>query len=511
VTRLVDRMLLVGFEEPDPPDWLRRAAPYLGAVVLFGQNLRADADAARLATALRAEADVLVAVDEEGGDVTRLHYRAGSPTPGNHVLGAAGDPAATAAVAASIGAELRAAGILLDLAPDADVNTDPANPVIGVRSFGADPGVVSVHTAAWVRGLQGQGVAACVKHFPGHGDTRVDSHLELPTVHCDEATWRAVHLPPFAAAVEAGVQAVMTAHIRVPALHDDPATVSRRILVDLLRDEIGFAGVVITDALDMAAMAATYGIEAAAVAALAAGADALCLGPAGGQATYERVRRAVLDAVRTGALSRDRLEAAAARVDRLRRWTASGVPQAAPADDDRGAELVRRTASARGVPPLPGPPVVVELRAEPNPAVGAAGWDLGAPLAALGYAPLCTIRIGPDDHAPAPALAFAGDRPVVVVGRDVARHAWQRAVWETVRAGRPDAVLVDLGLPRPADLGPGAYVLVGGAARPNLRVAAELLVTGAGIKSRGAAGAGSRGGGRSRARPWARMVDDKRG
>ncbi len=469
MNELVDRTLLIGFEEPEPPEWLLRAAPRVGGVVLYGQNLCREGDATRHATRLRAAGDVLVAVDEEGGDVTRLHYGTGSPAPGNYALGTADDPALTAAVAARIGAELRAAGIRWDLAPVVDVNANPTNPVIGVRSFGAEPDLVSRHTSAWVRGLQGQGVAGCAKHFPGHGDTALDSHLALPVVHCPEEEWRRVHRPPFAAAVAAGVQSVMTAHVQVPALDSRPATLSRRILTDLLRDELGFGGVVVTDALDMGGMAA-YGPAAAAVAALAAGADALCLGSVGGEAIYRSVRDAVVAAVRSGDLPRPRLEEAAERVERLRAWLAVAPTDPVP---DGEPELVaaRHAAVAHRVVPLHSRPVLVELRAAPNLAVGQAAWDLSGPLTAAGLAPLRTVAADGDE-------SVADGHPLVVVGRDVARVAWQAAVWDRIRRRRPDAVLVDLGLPRPEAFGDVPYVLAGGAARPNLRAAVELLISG---------------------------------
>jgi len=481
--RLADRTILAGFGGVRPPAWLRRIAPGLAGVVLYGQNLPADPAAATLAATLRTDGDVLVAVDEEGGDVTRLHYRGGSPDPGNQVLGAAGDPAGTAGVAAGIGARLRAAGILLDLAPVVDVNANPDNPVIGVRSFGADPDLVAAHGAAWITGLQSQGVAGCAKHFPGHGDTATDSHLALPTVDCDEATWRRVHLPPFVAAIAAGVRAVMTAHLRVPALDARVATLSRPILTGLLRTELGFDGVVVTDALDMAAVAADPGVPAAAVAALGAGADALCLGGRGGQAGYRRVRAAIVAAVRAGELPVARLAQAAARVDALHAWTAAAVPRTVPVPaGDPGLDLTRRAARYHRVTPLAGPPVLLELRGDTNLAVGAATWDLGTPLGELGYRPAGAVRLTGVAAVPA-ALATAAGHPVVLVGRDVPRHRWQYDVWRAVLAARPDAVLVDLGLPRPDALAGGRYVLVGGAARPNLRVAAELL---AGVPPAGA-------------------------
>jgi len=476
--RLAARTLLVGFDGTEPPPWVRAAAPDLGGICLFGANLRAAGDAGRIAKILQSDADALLAADEEGGDVTRLHYTTGSPNPGNYVLGAADDLAATRAVAGAIGAELRASGVRLNLAPDADVNSNPANPVIGVRSFGADPALVSRHTAAYVQSLQAQGVAACAKHFPGHGDTSVDSHLELPTVGCDEAQWRRVHLPPFVAAIGAGSRTVMTAHIRFPALDPSaPATLSRRILTDLLRGELGYTGVVITDALEMAAIAATYGAAASAPLALAAGADLLCLGARDGERMFLDSRDAIVSAVRAGTLPLARLEDAAARVEALHAWTADApVAGAGASGGDAGYSATRRAVIARGVTPLAAPPVLVELRAEPNLAVGAARWSLGDPLAARGFPPARAVRI----TGPGPELdeVLASGLPVVVVGRDVPRHDWQRQVWTAVRSAAPGTVLVDLGLPRPAELGDGPYVLVGGAARPNLTVAAEVLING---------------------------------
>jgi beta-N-acetylhexosaminidase len=477
--RLATRTLLVGFDGTEPPAWVRAAAPGLGGICLFGHNLHAAGDAGRIAKILQSDADVLLAADEEGGDVTRLHYTTGSPTPGNHVLGAADDVAATRAIVGSIGAELRASGVRLNLAPDADVNSNPANPVIGVRSFGADPAVVSRHTAAYVESLQAQGVAACAKHFPGHGDTSVDSHLELPTVTCDEAQWRREHLPPFVAAIGAGTRTVMTAHIRFPALDPDvPATLSRRILTDLLRGDLGFDGVVITDALEMAAIAATYGAVEAAPLALAAGADLLCLGARDGERMFLGARDAIVAAVNAGTLAVARLEEAAARVDALHAWTVAAPAGVVDEAGDAALAVTRRAATARGVTPLAAAPVLVELRNEPNLAVGAARWDLGAPLAALGRAPAEVVRVTGPGPELAATLAAAAGQPVVVIGRDVPRHGWQREVWAAVRSATPEAVLVDLGLPRPAELGDGPYVLVGGAARPNLTVAAELLVNG---------------------------------
>ena len=193
--------------------------------------------------------------------MTRLEAASGSSYPGNAALGVVDDAELSESVAASLGAELADAGVNLDFAPVADVNTNPQNPVIGIRSFGSDAELVSRHVAAFVRGLQRAGVAACAKHFPGHGDTSVDSHLALPLV--DSLDPRA--LEPFRAAIAAGVRSLMTAHIVVRSIGDEPATMSREVLHDLLRVELGFDGVVVTDALEMKAISETVGVEEGAV------------------------------------------------------------------------------------------------------------------------------------------------------------------------------------------------------------------------------------------------------
>ncbi|MGI9092297.1 MAG: beta-N-acetylhexosaminidase, partial [Mycobacteriales bacterium] len=276
----VDACLMVTMRAAtvDPP--LRRwLADGLGSVILFGANLRTAADAAAIVRELRATApDLLVAVDEEGGDVNRLERTVGSSYPGNLALGELNDVAATEQIGGALGDLLAAAGIDLDLAPVADVNSNPDNPVIGSRSFGADPARVAAHTAAYVRGVQSRGVAACAKHFPGHGAAATDSHEELPIVDAPADVLSTVDLEPFRAAIAAGARSVMTAHVVYPAWDPGvPATLSRPILTDLLRGELGFAGVLITDALHMAAIRDGVGCAEGAVQALAAGADLVCV------------------------------------------------------------------------------------------------------------------------------------------------------------------------------------------------------------------------------------------
>src|SRR6478609_5356446 len=302
-----------------PDDYAALLAEGLGGVCYFGSNT-ADGlrGVAELSAAIRAaNPRAVIAVDEEGGDVTRLHALDGSPVLGPAALGAADDLILTRDTGRALGAEMAAVGINLDFGPVADVNTNPDNPVIGTRSFGTEPVRAAAHVAAWVTGLQQAGVAACAKHFPGHGDTAQDSHLELPTVDADLATLTARELVPFAAAVEVGIASVMTSHIVVPALDAElPGTLSAPVL-GLLRDRLGYDGVIVSDALDMAGASAGRGIPEAAVLSLVAGADLLCIGSEKPAALVRETQDAIVAAVHDGRLSRERLEQAAARIDRM--------------------------------------------------------------------------------------------------------------------------------------------------------------------------------------------------
>ncbi len=347
--QLATTCIFPGFAGPAAPDWIRRRLDEgLGGVVLYAWNVESREQVSALTRDLRAErGDVLVAIDEEGGDVTRLEAATGSSYPGNAALGAVDDVALTEDVAAAMGADLAEAGVNLNLAPVADVNTNPLNPVIGIRAFGSKGGLVSRHVAAFVRGMQGAGIAACAKHFPGHGDTAVDSHLELPFVDSLEED----ALLPFRLAIEAGVRSIMTAHIVVRSVGDAPATMTREILHALLREELGFRGMVLTDALEMRAISATVGVEEGAVRAIAAGADALCLGHDLFDESVVSVRGALVDAVQSGRLAEERLVEAASRVRQTAEW-------ARPSEDlervgsEVGLAAARRALQCIGEPEL---------------------------------------------------------------------------------------------------------------------------------------------------------------
>ncbi|MCX5069908.1 glycoside hydrolase family 3 protein [Micromonospora lupini] len=487
---LAAAVLQPGFVGTTPPPWVCRwLGEGLGSVVLFARNVVDTAQVAALTATLRAERpDVIVAIDEEAGDVTRIESARGSSRPGNFALGAVDDPALTEAVARDLGVELAAAGVTLDYAPDADVNSNPANPVIGVRSFGADPALVARHTAAWIRGLQRGGVAACAKHFPGHGDTRVDSHHDLPRITADRARLDSCELAPFRAAVAAGVQAVMTGHLLVPALDDQlPATLSQRILGGLLRDEMGFSGVVVTDAVEMRAVADRYGFAGAAVRALAAGADAICVGgERADEGAARELRDAIVAAVVSGALPEERLAEAAKRVGQLAAWTVAaraGRPDAAPGAADVGLVAARRAVRVTTGPdapralPLTRAAYVVEFEPPRNIAIGAeTPWGIGEPLGEL-LPGTTTIRHAERD-VPADPGAGAGDRPLVLVVRDLHRHEWMRAAVRRALDARPDAVVVELGVP---ELVTGSvHLATHGATRASGQAAAEVLTGRAG-------------------------------
>ncbi|GII55165.1 hydrolase [Planotetraspora thailandica] len=482
---LAETVVLPGFVGTTAPNWVRRRlADGLAGVVLFSRNVDTPAQLAELTARLRAEkADILIGIDEEAGEVTRLEARTGSSRPGNYALGVVDDEALTEQVAADVGHDLRAAGINIDFAPAADVNSNPDNPVIGLRAFGADPGLVARHTSAWIRGLQGAGVAACAKHFPGHGDTSVDSHHGIPRVTASAEKLAAVELAPFRAAIAEGVRSIMTGHLLVTAYDAElPATLSPRILTGLLRDELGFDGLIVTDGIEMTAVSGPYGLGGASALAVAAGADAICVGGENaGEDAVEHIRDAIADAVAEGRLAEDRLADAAARVRALASWHADAA-QTEPASEiglaaARRAVRITRNSPAAPAFPLGAAPHVVELAPETNLAIDKGmPWGAGEPLSKLLPGTTVTRLTAPEtaDGAPGRALRDAADRPLVVVVRDAHRHPWQLGFVEQVRAARPDLVIVEMGLPGRTDLG-AVHIATHGSARVCGQAAAEVL------------------------------------
>jgi beta-N-acetylhexosaminidase len=492
VRRLALGVVMGCFEGRDLPGWVRRdLADGLGSLCLFGSNLDGDDThaAALVAQVHEAGPDCVVALDEEGGDVTRLDYDHGSRTVGAAVLGAGDDEPRTRAATRDLGERLARVGVDLDLAPVLDVNSAPDNPVIGTRSFGADPSLVARHGVAAVLGLADAGVAACLKHFPGHGDTVADSHVAAPVVRADADLLRARELVPFAAAVAAGAEAVMTAHVRVPALDPDRPASTSAAVTRRLREELGFDGVVVTDALDMVGVsgAQAHGsVEAAAVASLLAGADLLCLGADWNEERVHSVVDAVVASVSDGVLPVARLEEAAGRVRRLGRRCAGrrrGRPVDGAAGDLTGAEQRVADAAAAAVtvtgtvPPLAGA-VVIRLVEHANAAVGAVPWGLADAMSA---ATDDVEAVDADPAEPADdALARAEGRPLVVVARDTHRSPDVRRWLDEAVRTRPDTVLVDLGWPAITTPVPpaGALVRALGASPASARAAVDRLTRG---------------------------------
>jgi beta-N-acetylhexosaminidase len=468
LTRLARATLLAPFPGAAPPRWLLDELELgLGGVTLFALNGNVpDLEGlAALTAALRTVSDPIVTIDEEGGDVTRLAHTTGSPYPGNAALGIVDDVELTRRVFRSIGAELSQAGVNMDFAPSVDVNSAAENPIIGTRAFGATPEVVARHAAASVTGLQEAGVAACVKHFPGHGDTREDSHLSVPVVDAGLDLLHRRELVPFKAAIAAGTQALMTAHLVVPELTGEtPATLSRAAITGLLRDQLGYTGVVVTDALDMKGASGAIGIPEAAVQALIAGSDLLCLGSREFSESVTTIIAAIVQAVADGRLPASRLEEAVERVGRLKTWLATG--RTVEIDRSAGLDAARRAIRVQGAPSTPNP-LVVRLQAPGNIAVGPVPWGLG-PWAAD------ELRLDPATADAEVLLAKAADRGLVLVVRDAHRHAEQRALVTTLTSARPDAVIVEMGLPiwLPAGV---AHISTFGAGLVNGQAAAETL------------------------------------
>jgi beta-N-acetylhexosaminidase len=435
--------LLPGFVGPTLPDWLdRRLRDGLAGVCLFATNIESPAQLRALTDAIRdANPLALIAIDEEGGDVTRLYSSSGSPYPGNALLGRIDDVDFTASVATSVGWELRRVGVNLNFAPDVDINSNFDNPVIGTRSFGASAELVARHSAAWVAGLQSTSVAASVKHFPGHGDTSTDSHLGLPVVDLSLDELRKRELVPFAAAIAAGTRTVMTSHILLPQLDaENPATLSVSILRDLLYGELGFTGVIVTDALDMKGASGETGIPIAAVRSLNAGADLLCIGTDNTDEELADIEAAIAAAVADGTLASQRILDA---VDRNRALALDLRSEAGPVPVLEAAEprfpLDRAIAAFDIAPGVTVSPkrIIVTIETTANIAVGSSPWGLGA--AGCEVVPVREGDLLPDTPTDGTQL--------VIVGKDNHRHAWVRELVDTARERDAATLVIDMGWP----------------------------------------------------------------
>jgi beta-N-acetylhexosaminidase len=439
-----------------PVDALRAFGP--GALILFARNVGPPDDLRDLVAALRAlgSPPPLIAVDQEGGRVERI--RAGvAALPSAMAVGATGDVELAERLGRLVGRDLARLGISVDLAPVADLSLQPRSTVIATRAFGDRPERVGSFATAFAHGLERAGIGAALKHFPGHGSTADDSHVALPRIAADAATLRARDLVPFARAIAArAASIVMSAHIVVDAFDADrPATLSRRVLTDVLRGELGFDGVVATDCLEMDAIANGVGTVRGAVEALAAGADLLFISHRLDLA--HDAAAAIVAAVRAGEIPEPRLQEAYARVHGLRVRLAHAVPDAETVDEAAPLDAARRAVTLlRGDARLqPGRPVTVisfEGTAVDNAAASgsrARGEDLPSLSAALrrrGWkSEMMRVPLEPaaDDvdllleHVPR-----LGDREFVVVTQDAHLFPGQRAAVARILALAPEALIV---------------------------------------------------------------------
>ncbi|HEX5566498.1 MAG TPA: glycoside hydrolase family 3 N-terminal domain-containing protein, partial [Streptomyces sp.] len=423
---------------------------HAGGVIYFDarrgpDNVREPRQIARLSNGLQraacstgARVPLLISIDQEGGS---LVYRLTEPAtllPGNMALAASRSEADARRSAEIIARELAALGINQNYAPVADVNINPANPVIGIRSFGSDPALCSALVDAAVSGHHAGGTASAAKHFPGHGDTDTDSHTGLPEIPHTRAELDRIDLPPFRAAIARGVDTIMTAHIVVPALDPTgvPATMSRPIVTGLLREELGFDGLIVTDALDMQGASGQFPEDVAPVQALLAGCDQLVLAP-----KMDIAYNAVLDAVRSGRIPASRLDSAVERVlaHKIRR----GLLREPYVDEERAVRTVgsaRHLADAQAITDrtltlIRNEGALLPLSSAPR-SVLVTGWGVGTTqvladaIAARGGQTTTVLETGATPSATriAEVSAAAAGRDLVVIAVNAAAAGSERGV-----------------------------------------------------------------------------------
>ena len=460
--RLASSVLCVGFPG-DAPDAavlaeLRELVP--GGVILFGRNVSTPERTRGLVDAVGAALGnappPIVAIDQEGGRVMRLR-RGTTASPSAMAVTAAGDPVLAERLGRAMAGDLRRIGVNLNFAPVLDLALEPASTVIGTRAYSDSAARAAEFGTAMLRGLQGGGVGATLKHFPGHGATATDSHAGLPIVGAALATLRARELVPFCAGIAAGVRAVMAGHIIATALDPDlPASLSPRVLTGLLRDELGFDGLIVTDCLQMDAIARSVGTARGAVLALAAGADGLTISH--DLAVARAARDAIVAAVERGEVPRARLEAASAAMLRFRSAAAGATATDTPAPDgeiagmiaQRAVTLVRGRIALRSDVPLN----VVSFE-------GGAGDGIAALAAERPELHLALRRRRFRSDSLRVALEPSGEmienllgliqaqagRGLVIVMRRAHLHAAQRRAIDALLAAAPDAILISANEP----------------------------------------------------------------
>jgi beta-N-acetylhexosaminidase len=473
IEQLVAQHMLIAFAGYDelPATFLNELRQGIAGVTLFRHlNVRNPAQVRALCTSLQAAAraanqpSLLIAADQEAGQLSAIGGL--TPLPGNMALGATGSPELAYQAGTVLGRELAALGININYAPVCDVNSNPANPVIGVRSFGENPAMVAELAAALIAGMQAEGVAATAKHFPGHGDTASDSHFGLASVPHGRERLDDIELPPFRQAINAGVKLVMSAHLALPALDEIPglpATLSPQVLRGLLRKELGFGGLAVSDAMNMEAMAQGELLGLEAVAAVRAGIDLLLLSEH--LPSQARVRASLNLAARRGLLDRQDMHAAFARGLALKNWLAGfAQPEMSAigcaAHQAVANEIARRSVTlvrdtARLLPLRPGPEtrigVIVPRPSDLTPADTSSYETIGLAKALQPYhAQIDELVVAPNpsEDEIAAARQWASERDLLVVGTfNAEAQLGQAALMNALLATGASLVAVALRLP----------------------------------------------------------------
>lgn len=498
----VGQLFVAGFDGTAPTTEIEAlvAERSLGGVIYFGRNIESPAQLRALSQTLQGFVPndvppLSVAIDQEGGRVARLPW--GTELPSAMALGATDDSGLAARAGGAVGRELRSLGIDVNLAPVLDVNNNPDNPVIGVRSFGERPGRVAELGTAFADGLQNTGVIACGKHFPGHGDTAADSHLDLPVVARDRDRLNRVELRPFRRAIDDGIDAIMTTHVAFPTVSGDerPATLSRQVVDGLLREELGFDGLVFTDCMEMDAIAEGVGTVEGCVQAVEAGCDRICVShtPAKQHAAID----AVIGSVESGRIPESRIDAAVERV--LRAKQAYRMERLADEGDTSGKEWeaaaadcrsVARTITERGVTlvrdadrlPLPDSRVsVYEFETGPGSPAEESRDDRGAFAAALSAAGVSVDATVFADGEPSKTGIEAdtgADAPAVVRTSDAVGNPEQAKLVRNLSAAGSNSVVVATRSPYDLAAFPdvGTYLTTYDDTEASLAVAADVLI-----------------------------------
>jgi beta-N-acetylhexosaminidase len=493
---VADPHLMLAFEGTEVPDWLRERladSPPAGVTLFREMNMESPEQVAELTASLQelnsSPLPLLIAVDQEGGQL--LGLIGSTPFAGNMALGASGDTDLALEVAAAMGGELRAVGINVNYAPVADVASRPDNPSLGIRSFGAEPEPVARFTRAMVEGFRRAGVFATPKHFPGKGEARTDPHYELPLLDLDRARLEAVELPPFQAAFEAGAEMVMMGHYLVPALtgsHDLPTSASERAIDGFVRSEMGFQGLVITDALDMGALEQGPAQVVEIITMMRGGTDLLLCMP--DPVLLERVRVAVERGASRGLIPEEALTRSRHRVERLRRSIPRPQldPAAVGSHVDLAAELAQRSVTVvrddRGILPLRLDPGSRILALEPvptnvTPADTTALYSPALSSALRAHHPNVTEIVYPQDPESGDvsgAASAAADHDLVVLGTVTATPGQIEMVKALLATSTP---VVTVALRTPFDLSnypeAGTHVCTYSGHQPSMAALATCL------------------------------------